>query len=209
MKKLVSMREAVTAPDLLGAALRGESWRTGRPLLIAAAGEELTDDERAIFRQFTGRDHEPNEPIDTFLTVAGRRSGKTTAFAALVVYYACLIDWADTLSLGERGTALFLAPKQEQARRAWSYVRAFIRHSPVMSRLIENETAAELTLSNGIDVMVESANWRTARGATAVAVCLDECAFLRSSDESMMRDEDLVTALRPSLATTGGPMLLI
>src|SRR5262249_8130636 len=146
MKKLVSMREAVTAPDLLGAALRGESWRTGRPLLIAAAGEELTDDERAIFKQFTGRDHEPNEPIDTFLTVAGRRSGKTTAFAAMVVYYSCLIDWAYTLALGERGTALFLAPKQEQAMRAARYVRAFIEHSPIMSKLILNQTQTSLEL---------------------------------------------------------------
>jgi hypothetical protein len=43
--------------------------------------------------------------IDTFLAVAGRRSGKTTAMAAFMVYLACLCDWSDVLSLGERGVA--------------------------------------------------------------------------------------------------------
>src|SRR5262249_23067455 len=141
--------------------------------------------------------------------VGGLRSGKTTAYAAMVVYYACLVDWADTLALGERGTALFLAPKQEQAQRAARYVRTFIKHSPIMSELIEAETVASLELSNGIDVLVEPATWRTVRGATCVAVCLDECAFLRTDEASQLRDEDLVTALRPSLVTTNGPMLLI
>jgi putative tryptophan/tyrosine transport system substrate-binding protein len=41
--------------------------------------------------------------IDTFLAVAGRRSGKTTAMAAFMVYLACLCDWSDVLALGERG----------------------------------------------------------------------------------------------------------
>jgi terminase large subunit-like protein len=209
LKKLVSMREALADRQLLGAALPSDSWSTWRAILIALAGEELTKAERKVFKQFTGRDREPGEPIDTFLAVAGRRSGKTTAMAALVVYYACVVDWTEALSLGERGTALFLAPKQEQAQRAARDVRAFIKHSQIMSRLIENETQVELALSNGIDVIVEAANWRTVRGVTCVACCLDECAFLRNDEESTMRDEDLVTALRPSLVTTAGPMLLI
>jgi hypothetical protein len=209
MKKLVTMRAALEDPELLGAALLGESWAIWRILLIAAAGEPLDDAERAIFKQFTGREREPGEPIDTWLTVAGRRSGKTTAYAAAITYYSCLVDWADTLALGERGTALFLAPKQEQAMRAARYVRAFIEHSPIMSKLIMNQTQTSLELSNGVDVLVEAANWLTVRGATCVAVCLDECAFLRNAEESTLRDEDLVTALRPSLVTTSGPMLLI
>jgi hypothetical protein len=42
-----------------------------------------------------------------------------------------------------------------------------------------------------------------------VCVVLDESAFLRNEADSQNRDEDIITALRPSLVTTGGPMLLI
>src|SRR6266545_8279334 len=119
MKPLVTLRKALGDPLLLADALKGNSWTTWRVLLIAAVGEPLTDDERVIFKTFTGRDHEPGQMIDTALCVSGRRSGKTTAMAALVVWLSCLCDWSEDLSLGERGTALYLAPTQDQASRAF------------------------------------------------------------------------------------------
>src|SRR6516225_359109 len=203
------MRQALADPLLLADAMKGETWAGWRVLLTAAVGEELTDDERVIFKTFTGRDHEPGKMIDTWLTVSGRRSGKTTAVAVLVVYLACLCDWSDCLNLGERGTCLYLAPTQDQAGRAFRYAREFIEHSPLMSKLVVNRTAGSLELSNNIDVEIQAANWRYVRGATCIAVVLDECAFLRNEADSANKDEDIVTALRPSLITTGGPMLLI
>jgi hypothetical protein len=209
MKKLFSMRQALTDPLLLADALRGSSWDAWRTLLIAAVGEELTEAERATFKQFTGRDHEPGQMLDTWLTVSGRRSGKTTALSALVVYLSCLCDWSDDLSLGERGVALYLAPTQDQASRAFRYARTFIEHSPLMKKLIVNQVADGIELSNGIDIEIQAANWRHLRGVTCISVVLDECAFLRNEVDSSNRDEDLITALRPSLVTTNGPMLLI
>jgi hypothetical protein len=41
----------------------------------------------------------------------------------------------------------------------------------------------------------------------AVCITLDECAFLMGDDSANSNTELMVT-LRPSLATTGGPMLL-
>jgi hypothetical protein len=55
----VPLREALSDPNLLGAAIAGDSWRSWRTLLIAAMGESLTEDERATFRALTGRDREP------------------------------------------------------------------------------------------------------------------------------------------------------
>jgi hypothetical protein len=52
------MRRALSDPNLLGKALPGDSWKPWRTLLIASMGEELTEDERELFRQLTGRDHE-------------------------------------------------------------------------------------------------------------------------------------------------------
>jgi hypothetical protein len=79
MKPLFSMRQALSDAALLADAMKGESWAGWRVLLIASVGEELTDDERVAFKVLTGRDHEPGRMIDTWLTVSGRRSGKTTA----------------------------------------------------------------------------------------------------------------------------------
>jgi hypothetical protein len=209
VRKLVTMRKALGDAALLGDALKGPSWEVWRVLLIAACGERLSKAERLVFEKFTGRSAEPGALIDTWLTVSGRRSGKTTAAAAMVVYLSCLCDWSKDLSLGERGVALYAAPSQAQAGRAFRYAREFVRHSPLMRKLVVSETATSIALSNGIDIEVEAANWRTVRGATCVAIVLDEVAHLRSEPESSNRDEDLITALRPSLVTTGGPMLLI
>jgi hypothetical protein len=203
------MRQALSDSMLLADAMKGDSWAVWRVLLIASVGEELTDDERVIFKSFTGRDHEPGKMLDTWLTVAGRRSGKTTAIAALTVYLACLVDWSDALNLGERGVALYLAPTQDQAGRAFGYARGFIEHSELMRALVVSKTAQSIELSNGIDIEIQAANWRYVRGATCVCVVLDESAFLRNEADSANRDEDLITALRPSLITTGGPMVLI
>src|SRR4029077_16712785 len=51
----VALREALSDPNLLGAAIAGDSWRSWRALLIAAMGEELSEDEGEIFSHLTGR----------------------------------------------------------------------------------------------------------------------------------------------------------
>ncbi len=50
------IREALADPLLLGHVIADDSWSPWRTLLIAAMGEALTDDERIVFKQFTGRE---------------------------------------------------------------------------------------------------------------------------------------------------------
>jgi hypothetical protein len=69
----VTLREALSDPNLLGTAIAGDSWTSWRALLIAAMGEELTGDEREIFTQLTGREREPLQRIDQFAAVIGKR----------------------------------------------------------------------------------------------------------------------------------------
>ena len=73
MKPRISMRAALSDNALLGAVLAGSSWQAWRILLIAAMGEALTAEERAIFKQFTGRETEPQQPVEEFVAVKGRR----------------------------------------------------------------------------------------------------------------------------------------
>jgi hypothetical protein len=208
MKKLVSLREALNRPELLADALPGDSWSAWRTLLIAAVGEELNDEEREVFTRLTGREREPNEMIEVMLTVAGRRSGKTKAMATLAVYLSTLVDWSDDLSLGEHGAALFLAPTEKMAERAHRYSTEIIGHVELLSSLVEARTTNTMALKRGIDLETQPASWRHSRGFTSICVALDECAFLRTGDDSANPDTEILTALKPSLATTGGPMLL-
>jgi hypothetical protein len=208
MKKLVPMREALRDRHLLGDALPGDSWSAWRTLLIAATGEALTDDERVTFKALTGRDREPGQMIETLLVVAGRRSGKTKAISVLSVYLSTLCSWEDNLSLGERGLALFLAPTERQAVVAHRYAEAIVDHVPLLQGLVENRTANALALKRNIDLETQPAHWRFSRGFTSVSITLDECAFLYTADDAANSDVELLIALKPSLSTTGGPMLL-
>ena len=55
MRPKISMREALADPDLFGPIMSGSSWYSWHVILIASAGETLTDDERQEFQRLTGR----------------------------------------------------------------------------------------------------------------------------------------------------------
>ena len=111
MKPLVPLRKALSDPDLLGHVMVGDTFRPHRILLMAAFGEELTEDERVIFQQFTGRDHEPNKRVSEFCVIAGRRTGKTSGLmATAATYISGLCDFSDVLRSGETGTLLVPGP---------------------------------------------------------------------------------------------------
>ena len=76
MKSTIAIRKALGDPNLLGNSLAGLSWRAWFILLIAMMGEALTDEEREIFKQLTGREREPLQRVDEFAAVVGRRGGK-------------------------------------------------------------------------------------------------------------------------------------
>src|SRR5215831_7493888 len=98
MKPTVPIRQALTDPQLLGRVLAGDSWLPWRVLLIAAMGEELTDDERIVFRQLTGRYFEAEQRVEELAIVVGRRGGKSRALSTLACYLAALVDYKDVLS---------------------------------------------------------------------------------------------------------------
>jgi hypothetical protein len=208
MKILFPMRDALSDPQLLAGALPGESWAAWRILLIAAAGERLTRAERKVFKRLTGRAHEPGRLVDLFLGVIGRRGGKSKAMATFMVWLATCVDWTDILSLGERGVALIVAPTERQAKVTEDYVRAIIDNAPLLASLVDERTQSVLTLKRQVGIEVLAANARFVRGVTAIGVCLDECAYLPSNEDSVNSDTSLLEALRPTVSTTGGPLLL-
>lgn len=202
------MREALADPNLLGAAIAGDSWQPWRVLLIAMMGEALEPEERALFRLLTNRDCEPGEPVDEFWGVVGRRGGKTRAAAVLAVYIAALCDHSAVLASGERGVVPILAASTTQASRAFNHAKGILGQSPVLSGLVEGDTTDTIKLSTRIDIETRAASFRTIRGITAVAAVADEVAFWHL-EGAANPDVEILNALRPALATTGGPLMVI
>ena len=208
LHKLITMREALESPAYFGTLLTGDFWRAWRTMLIAIIGEELTEDERVIFESLTGRPQEAGEPLEEFWAVIGRRGGKTRSMAVLAAFIAACCDHRDVLAPGERGVLPILAASMAQAQQAFNFVEGIFRASPHLVELVQSVTADTISLKTGIDIVIRPASFRTIRGITAVAALGDEIAFWRS-DDSANPDREILKALRPSLATTGGPLICI
>jgi hypothetical protein len=203
-----SLRVALNDPNLMGETLAGDSWRAWRVLLIAAVGEKLTSGERTLFKQLTGREREPQQSVEEFIGVIGRRGGKSRAISVLAAYIAGLCDHP-ALVRGERGVLLIIAPDQRQADICLDYIEANFRNSAILQQLVETRVARTLRLTNRIDIEVRASDFRRLRGPTYIAVICDESAFWPSTEMSTNPDSEILNAVRPGLATTQGPLFLI
>jgi hypothetical protein len=209
MRPIITMRDALVDDALLGDILHGDTWQAWRVLLIATMGESLDPDERKLFTKLTGRKREPMHRVDEAAFVVGRRGGKSRAMSVLATYIAGLCDHQQVLAPGERGVLLCIAPDQKQAAITLNYARAAFEQSKMLSQLISDSTADTLRLTNGVDIEVRAASFRRLRGPTFIAVLADEAAFWFSNDTgSVNADTEILNAVRPGLATTGGPLII-
>jgi hypothetical protein len=206
MTPTVTIRKALSDKKLLGGVLAGPSWEAWRTLLIAAMGEALNADERESFAKLTGREREPLVRVEEFIAVAGRRGGKSRAMSVLAAYVGGLCK--HDLVRGERGVLLCIAPDQRQASIVLDYCAAAFEQSPILRQLVANRNADTLELNNGISIEVRAASFRRLRGPTYVAVIADEAAFWYSDEVSSNADTEILNAVRPGLATTGGPLVI-
>jgi hypothetical protein len=122
------MREYLAHPHLAGRILQGESWYGWRILLIAAAGEELTDDERQEFRRLTGREREPGKLCREFIAAAGRRAGKTEAMITFAIWIAVFCDHRGALLPGETGVVLLISQTQHWSREILARIEGALLH---------------------------------------------------------------------------------
>jgi hypothetical protein len=209
MRPLISMRQALADDRLLGKAIPGDSWRTWRIILIATMGEPLTDDELITFTAVTGRAEAPTAPCEELIGIIGRRGGKSRAVAVLAVYFATLVDYSDALTTGERGLLLCVAPDLKQSAVVHQYIAGILEDSEALRPLLDRSTQSVLHLTSGIDIETRSASFRRLRGVTLVAGICDEACFWHADEQSANRDTEILQAIRPALATTGGLLAII
>ena len=209
MRPRISMREALAEPELFGRILAGSSWYGWRVLLIAAAGEELTDDERQEFKRLTGREREPGCLCRELVVIAGRRGGKSTAVVVFDIWIAALCDHRGTLAPGETGVALLISRDQRVARMLLDRIYGIMSSSEPLNSMIVNRTADTIELRNGISIEVRPCSYKTLRGPTFISVICDELAFWFTSADFANPDTEVLTAVRPGLITTDGPVLMV
>ncbi|MGO9681938.1 MAG: hypothetical protein ACLPTZ_04945 [Beijerinckiaceae bacterium] len=112
------------------------------------------------------------------------------------------------LAKGERGIVLCIGADTKQAAVQRRYIEGVFDASPMLSSLVASKTADGIELLNSISIEVRAANFRRLRGVTCVAVIATEAAFWLN-ETSANPDTEILNAVRPSLATTGGPLLII
>jgi phage terminase large subunit-like protein len=170
--RIDNIDQAILEPTLLGAAFGGDiiSWQTWRTTLKATWGIELNRDEARSFASIAGSRKPPAQRVRKLWCIIGRRGGKSRIAALIVCYVALFVK--HKLAPGERGLRLILSATVEQSKVALSYCQAFLESSPVLRQEIEDVTANETRLKNGIVVATHPNSFRSIRGRTCAAIGL-------------------------------------
>jgi hypothetical protein len=203
MKILAAMKD----PLLFRSWFAGDSWNTWIVVLKALFAVAMNEMEQVIYGQISGRKTVPSALRELWI-LAGRRSGKTTIAGFFAIVFIVFRDWEKVLKPGETGVAMAILPDRAQARVLFGYVEGFVDHVPMIRAMVAHRTQNTITFTNRIRFEVRTANFRTLRGYTVVLAIVDEAAFLRD-DASANPFGEILTALRPAMATTGGLLIVI
>jgi hypothetical protein len=204
----MTILDAMADPALFRRWFRSETWDRWRVFLRALFALPMTAAELPVYREHTQRHHPPASPAREAWVACGRRAGKSRIAALLAVFLACFRDHRAHLAPGEVATVMVIAADRKQARVVHRYCRALLRGVPMLARMIEGETVESIGLTNGAAIEIHTASYRSTRGYSAAAVIADEVAFWPSDEAGANPDVEIIAALRPSLATLPGSVLL-
>jgi hypothetical protein len=201
----LTILDVLDDPAVFGAQFSGATWEAWRALLVALFGLSASPEQADLIRCCTGRQDLPTTPAREVFCIVGRRGGKSRIAALLAVFLACFRKY--TLAPGEVGVVMLIATDRRQARVLKRYIAGLLRAVPMLAAMIANETAEGIELTNRLVIEVHTASFRAVRGYTIVAAIVDEIAFL-PVEGSANPDTELLTALRPAMATLRGSMLI-
>jgi len=185
------------------------SWHPWEVFLAAAFGLPVAPGpDLELFRKATELQTPPTAPPREIFCVSGRRSGKSRIAALVAVWQACFKDWRQILGPGERAKAVVIAVDRAQARLVRDYIGGLLHGTPALRGLIQAEARERIELKNGVDVEIMTASFRGLRGRTIICAVLEELAFWRPDEQSSNPAKEVYVALRPSLATVPGGLVV-
>jgi hypothetical protein len=213
--------KAIHDPDLFRPYVTGDpdgdlgSWKNWLTFLKVLYGLRLTKGEHEIVRLCTGRDplKFSREGYTEALVLCGRRSGKSRTTALVGAAEAVLSGKEKALSKGEIPMVAILSPTRFQSRIIHSYLKGVFQSTPLLQGEVAEERRESFALKNGVEIAIVTGSPQACRGFSVISCIVDEvCAFGLSSDEGgtyIRSDTELIRALRPSLASTGGRLLCV
>jgi hypothetical protein len=80
---------------------------------------------------------------------------------------------------------------------------------PTLAQYVERAVSGLIELNNDITIEIHTASYGAVRGYTIVAALCDEVAFWETAVDAADPDEEVLSALRPAMATVPGAMLLV
>jgi hypothetical protein len=204
----LNIRDALNDPKIFAPSFPDkETWSAWCSFLSALFGLPMSDEERAIFTECTGRADPPTKSAREAWIIAGRKGGKSRMLALIATYLAGFIDWRKRLSVGERGVVMIVAQDRTAAGVIMNYVRGNFHACPMLERLIERETSELIELSTRINIRVHTCSIKSVRGPTVCACICDEIAFWPKEDQRNP-DEEVIASIRPAMASIGGGLLI-
>lgn len=188
------------------AKLTGPSWRPWRAFWSAVFALPMDDELRAIYTRHTERETPPAAPVREAWMPIGRRGGKSMNAAVAALTLAIRFD-VSRLARGESAIVPILAADRKQARTVLRYLKGLCELAgfrPYVHRMLKES----VEFRTGINVEVHTASFKTVRGYTCVGVICDEIAFWSVDDGAANPDSEILTALRPAMATVPDALLL-
>jgi hypothetical protein len=207
----LTIGEALRDRNLLGALpafRRLETWAPWLTFLDAVYGQPLDAAAEARFGRHTGRSRYAPPPGGwrEAVVITGRQSGKTRIAAALAVFEA--ITAAREPDRTELYALMVAQDHRAALRVLLRYARAPFDLVPLLRPLVSDQTSEAVTLTSGVTLAAYPCRPAAVRGLRARVVAVDELAFFRSSD-GYPTDVEMLRAVRPTLATTGGRLIVL
>jgi hypothetical protein len=204
----VTILDALADENLFGAAFPDrDGWSTWLAFLAAVFDLDMTDHQAALYRRHTGRQSLPTARAREVWCIAGRRAGKSRIAALLAVFIAAFHNYTGRLAPGEKATVAVIAADRQQARVCFRYIVGLLDACPMLQALVERQTQSSVELRGNVVIEVHTCSFKSTRGYSFAAVIADEVAFWRS-ENSASPDVEVLTAVRPGLATIPGSMLI-
>jgi hypothetical protein len=216
----MTILEALVDRNLFGGlpAFRDLStWRAWAVFLAAVYGLPfsmlepfgLTEDAAfEVYRRHTGRTAytPPTGGYGEAVLIVGRQAGKDRV-AALIQDYEAI-----TATPEADGTDMFAVTVCQDARAAMrtqlAYARAPFRQLALLQPLVKTKRSDSLELTTGVTLASYPCRPQAVRGLRARVVICSELAYFRSS-EGYPTDVEMLRAVRPTLATTGGKLIVL
>ena len=202
----MTILDAIDDPHLFAPLFKSlHTWRTWLVVLKSIFALSMTEEDRLLFTQLTGRHAPPADQVDECWLIVGRRGGKSFIVALIAVFLACFRDYTACLGPGERGVIMVVATDRKQSRVILRYLSAILQSVPMLAAMVDRQDSECVDLNNRVTIEIMTASYRTIRGYTVLAALCDEIAFWRSED-SANPAEEILAALRPAMATIPGAL---